>query len=137
MTSSTDTSLLDILETHGKKFLDSFKPHKAEKNKRKREDGDTTEAHRSTKLVRFETDQLTRNSVQNSVNDNSDYAEEWTGFGSNTQVDDEYAAEDEASFDGLLVQPLMSNVKAHCHHGSRAYSQHIHTYTGCCYFFWR
>jgi hypothetical protein len=102
MTSSTDTSLLDILETHGKKFLDSFKPHKAEKNKRKRVDGDTTEAHRSTKLVRFENDQL--NSVQDSADDHSYFAEEWTGLSGNTQVDDEYAAEDEASLDGLRVQ---------------------------------
>jgi len=97
MTSSTDTSLLDILETHGKRFLDSFKPHKAEKNKRKRADEDTAEAHRSTKLVRFETDQS--NSVQDSVDGHSDFAEEWSGFGSNTQVDDEYAAEDEASLE--------------------------------------
>ena len=94
--SSTDTSLLDILETHGKKFLDSFKPRK---NKRKRADGDTSEAHRSTKLVRFETDQV------NSIDGHSDAAmEEWSGFGGSIQVDDEYAAEDEASFEGVFVQ---------------------------------
>ncbi|KAF8484948.1 hypothetical protein DFH94DRAFT_689310 [Russula ochroleuca] len=87
---STDTKLLDILEAHGQTFLDSFKPHKAEKNKRKRAAGDTTEAHRSTKLVRAETDQ------SSSVGDYSDSAEEWTGFGSDAQVDDEYEIQSSA-----------------------------------------
>jgi hypothetical protein len=130
---STDTKLLDILEAHGQTFLDSFKPHKAEKNKRKRAAGDTTEAHRSTKLVRAETDQ------SSSVGDYSDSAEEWTGFGSDAQVDDEYeiqsSAEEAVSLEGVLAQPSMANGIAHCYRGSRAYSQHIHSQTRCCRLF--
>jgi hypothetical protein len=98
---STDTSLLDILEAHGQKFLDSFKPNK-EKNKRKRAAGDTPEAHRSTKLLRIEADR------SSSVDGYSASAEEWTGIGSDGQVDDEHeihsSAEEEASFGGVPVR---------------------------------
>ena len=122
---TTDTKLLDILEAHGQTFLDSFKPHKAEKNKRKRAAGDTAEAHRSTKLVRTETDQ------SSSVGDYSDSAEEWNGFGSDAHVDDEYeihsSSEQEASLEGVSARLAMAIGKAHCYRGSRAYSQHIHS----------
>lgn len=118
---TADTKLLDILEAHGQTFLDSFKPHKAEKNKRKRAAGDTAEAHRSTKLVRTETDQ------SSSVGDYSDSAEEWNGFGSDAHVDDEIhsSSEEEASLEGVSARLAMANGKAHCYRGSRAYSQHI------------
>jgi hypothetical protein len=96
---SSDTSLLDILEAHGQKFLDAFKPHKSEKNKRKRADGDTPEAHRSTKLLKIETDR------SSSVDG---YSEEWTGFGSDAQVDDEHeihsSPEEAASLEGVLTR---------------------------------
>jgi hypothetical protein len=98
MTSSTDTSLLDILEAHGQKFLDSFKSRKAEKNKRKRADGDTPEAYRSTKLLRLEADQ--------SVDSYSASVEEWTGIGSDAHVDDEHeihSSAEEESFGGVPV----------------------------------
>jgi hypothetical protein len=102
MAGSTDTSLLDILEAHGQTFLNSFKPHKAEKNKRKRTAGDTAEAHRSPKLVRIEPDR------SSSVDDHSDSGEKWTGFGSDAQVDHEYEsqsfAEDAGSLEGVLAQ---------------------------------
>jgi hypothetical protein len=79
---STDTTLLDILGAHGQKFLESFKPPKAKEKKRKRVAEDTAEAHRSPKLVKFETD-------LSSPDDYSDSEEEWTGFGSSAQVEDE------------------------------------------------
>ncbi|KAH9966130.1 hypothetical protein BC827DRAFT_1182423 [Russula dissimulans] len=78
----TDTNLLDILEAHGQKFLESFKPHRLEDVKRQRPLGSAaTEAHRSTKRVRTETD-------RSSSVDYSDSAEEWTGFGSDKQIED-------------------------------------------------
>ena len=121
---STDTNLLDILEAHGQTFLDSFKPLKAEKNKRKRDAGDTAEAHRSTKLVRTETDK------PSSADNYSDSAEEWNGFGSDARVDDEYeihsSSEEEASLEGVLARLAMANGKAHCHRESLIASTSIH-----------
>ncbi len=86
MATDTDKRLLDILEVHGQKFLDSFKPQKAEENGRKRAAEDSAESHRSTKLLRgeIETDQ----SESSPVDDYSDSAEEWTGLGDDAQVGD-------------------------------------------------
>lgn len=112
----TDKGLLDILEAHGQAFLDSFKPHKAEENGRKRaaEDTDTAETHRSTKLLRAETDQS--DSESSSVDDYSDSAEEWTGIGDDAQVDDEYeiysSAEEAVSLEGALCSSLVANGKS-------------------------
>jgi len=80
---STDKRLLDILEAHGQHFLDSFKPQKAEQNKRKRVAADTPEAHRSSKPVKLEAD-------WSSSDEFSDSLEEWTGFGSDIQIENEY-----------------------------------------------
>ncbi|KAH9977973.1 hypothetical protein BGW80DRAFT_1456105 [Lactifluus volemus] len=82
---STNTELLDILQAHGQRFLDSFEAYDAEENgKGKR---NPAEAHRSinTKLARIESDH------SSSVYD-SHSAEEWTGFGSDVHMDDEYEA---------------------------------------------
>jgi hypothetical protein len=83
MTSSSDTTLLDILDAHGQKFLDSFKPHKAAEKRNKGAAVDTTEAHRSSKRVKVEHD-------RSSSIDCSDSEEEWTGFGNDAQIGDEY-----------------------------------------------
>jgi hypothetical protein len=108
MSTDTDKRLLDILEAHGQKFLDSFKPHKAEKG-RKRAAEDTTESHRSTKPLRAETDQ----SESSPVDDYSHSAEEWTGFGDDAQVDDGYevysSAEEAVPLEGALCLSLMAN----------------------------
>ena len=108
MTTDTDKRLLDILEAHGQRFLDSFKPPKAEENGRKRAAEDAAESHRSTKLLRAETDQ----SESSTVDDYSDSAEEWTGLGDDAQVDDEYevcsSAEEAVSLEGALFSSLMA-----------------------------
>jgi hypothetical protein len=95
-----DERLLDILEVHGQKFLDSFNPHKAEKNGRKRVAEDTVKSHQSTKLSRVETDQ----SESSSVEDYSDSVEEWTGFGNDAQVDDEFEIASALPLEGALAQ---------------------------------
>lgn len=105
MSTDTDKRLLDILEAHGQKFLDSFNPHKAEDNERKRAaEEDTAESHRSTKLLRAETDL----SGSSPVDDYSDSAEEWTGLGDDAQVDDEYevysSAEEAVPLEGTLAR---------------------------------
>jgi hypothetical protein len=110
MSTDTDKRLLDILEAHGQKFLDSFKPHKAEENGRKRAaEEDTAESHRSTKLLRAETDL----SESSPVDDYSDSAEEWTGLGDDAQVDDEYevysSAEEAVPLEGALCSNFMVN----------------------------
>ena len=110
MSTDTDKRLLDILEAHGQKFLDSFNPHKAEENGRKRAaEEDTAESHRSTKLLRAETDL----SESSPVDDYSDSAEEWTGLGDGAQVDDEYevysSAEEAVPLEGTLCSSLMVN----------------------------
>jgi hypothetical protein len=112
MIADTDKSLLDILEAHGQKFLDSFKPHKAEENGRKRAAEDAAESHRSTKLLRAETDL----SESSPVDDCSDSAEEWTGFGDDAQVDDEYEVYSSAEeavpleLEGALCPSLMAKL---------------------------
>jgi len=78
---STDKRLLDILDAHGQHFLGSFKPQKTEENKRKRVAAGNPEAHRSSKSVKLEAD-------WSSSNEYSDSAEEWTGFGSDIQIED-------------------------------------------------
>ena len=110
MSTDTDKRLLDILEAHGQKFLDSFNPHKAEDHGRKRAaEEDTAESHRSTKLLRAETDL----SGSSPVDDYSDSAEEWTGLGDDAQVDDEYevysSAEEAAPLEGALCSSLKVN----------------------------
>jgi hypothetical protein len=109
---STDTALLDILEAQGQRFLESFKQPNAEENKRKRVVADTAVAHRSPKLVKFETD-------LSSSDDYSDSEEEWTGFGSNAQVEDEHkfcsSTEKEVPFEGLLAALLSSYCQQNTH----------------------
>lgn len=80
---SVDTGLLEILEAHGQKFLESFKPSKAEENGRKRRAIGTAEVHRPSKLVKIESD-------RSSSVDYSDSAEEWSGFGSDTPTEDDH-----------------------------------------------
>ena len=83
MTSTDKKLLLDILEAHGQNFLDSFKPQKAEENRRKRAAAGTFDDHRSLKSsVKLEAD-------RSSSDEYSDSAEEWTGFGSDIQMEDE------------------------------------------------
>lgn len=112
MTTDTDKRLLDILEAHGQKFLDSFNPHKVGENGRKRAAEDTAESHRSTKLLRAETNQ----SESSPVDDYSDSAEEWTGLGDDAQVDDEYevysSADEAVSLEGALCSSLIANEKS-------------------------
>jgi hypothetical protein len=112
MTSNSDKRLLDILESHGQKFLDSFNPQKAEKNGRKRAAEDTAESHRSTKLLRA-TDQ----SESSSADDYSDSAEEWTGLGDGAQVEDEYdvytSAEEMVPLEGALCSSLKRTEQAY------------------------
>ena len=109
MTTDDDKRLLDILEVHGQQFLDSFKPQKGEENGRKRAAEDTAESHRSTKLLRAETDQ----SESSAVDDYSDSAEEWTGLGDDAEVDDEYEvysdAEEAVQLEGALCSSVMAN----------------------------
>ena len=100
---STDARLLNILEAHGQKFLDSFKPHKAEENKRKRAAADTAEAPPS-KLVKFETD-------RSSSDDYSDSVEEWTGFGSDEQIEDEYEI-DSSTEEGMPLEGVLARFQA-------------------------
>ena len=80
---NTDKRLLDILEAHGQHFLDSFNPQKAEEKKRKRVAAGNPEAHQSSKSVKLAAD-------WSSSNEYSDSAEEWTGFGSDIQIEDEH-----------------------------------------------
>jgi len=101
----TDTDLLDILEAHGQKFLESFKPHHSKDVKRRRPTGSTaTEAHNSTKRIRIETD-------RSSSVGYSDSAEEWTGFGSDAQiedVEDVYSSTEEGgSIEGVFIFDMM------------------------------
>jgi hypothetical protein len=108
MTTDDDKRLLDILEAHGQQFLDSFKLHKGEENGRKRAAEDTAESHRSTKLLRAETDQ----SESSAVDDYSDSAEEWTGLGDDAEVDDDdvYSdAEEAVQLEGVLCSSVMAN----------------------------
>ena len=109
MAIDTDKSLLDILEAHGQKFLDSFKPHKAQENGRKRAAEDTAESHRSTKHLRAETDQ----SGSDPVDGYSDSADEWIGLGDDAQIDDEYevysSAEEAVPLEGALCSRRMAN----------------------------
>ena len=110
-TIDTDKRLLDILEAHGQTFLDSFKPHKAEGNGRKRAAEDTAGSHRSIKLSRTETNQ----SDSSSADDYSDSVEEWTGLGDDAQVGDENevysSAEETALLEGTHCSGLMANGK--------------------------
>ncbi len=101
---STDARLLNILEAHGQKFLDSFKPHKAEENKRKRAAADTAEAHPS-KLVKFETDRSNSDDYSDSV------VEEWTGFGSDAQIEDEYEI-DSSTEEGMPLEGVLARFQA-------------------------
>ena len=100
MATDNDKKLLDILEAHGKKFLNSFQSQKVEENGRKRVAEDTPVSYRSTKILRA-TDQ----SESSSVDDYSDSAEEWTGLGNDAQIDDEYevysSAEEAVSPEGM------------------------------------
>ncbi|SRR6266403_480207 len=104
---STDKRLLDILEAHGQKFLDSFNPHKVEKGGGENGAEDTAESHRPTKLSRAETDQ----SEPSSVDDYSDFGEEWTGLGCDAQVDGEHeiysSAEEAVPLEGTLYSTPM------------------------------
>lgn len=106
-TDDAEKRLLDILEAHGQKFLDSFKPHKAEENGRKRAAEDTAEFHRSTKLLRAETDQ----SESSPVDDYSDSAEEWSGLGDDAQIDGEYevcsSADEAVPVEGALCSGVL------------------------------
>ena len=89
---SADVSLLAILQAHGQKFLESFEPHNAKEKKRKRTTKGTAEAHRSTKLGRTENDESSSVDCYHS-------AEEWTGFGGDTHIEDEneaYSSAEEA-----------------------------------------
>jgi hypothetical protein len=101
-TTDADKSLLDILEAHGQKFLDSFKPHKAGGNGRKRAAEVTAESPQSAKLLRAETDQ----SESSQVDDYSDSEEEWTGLGDDAEIDDEYevysSADEAAPLEGAF-----------------------------------
>lgn len=109
----TDKRLLDILEAHGQTFLDSFKPHKAEGNGRKRAAEDTPGSHRSIKLSKTETNQ----SDSSSADDYSDSAEEWTGLGDDAQVGDENevysSAEEAVLLEGAHCSSLWRTGKAH------------------------
>jgi hypothetical protein len=115
---STDTTLLDILGAHGQRFLESFKPPNAEENKKKRVAEHTPEAHRSHKLVKFETD-------LSSPDDYSDSEDEWTGFGSNAQVEGGHkfrsSAEEEEPSGGVLAG-LLRSYCMHPYCASRALS---------------
>ena len=83
----TDKGLLDILQTHGKKFLDSFVAPEDKKNRRKRTTRGSSESGRAAKLPKRET------VARLSLVDCSNSAEEWTGFGSDTQIEvDEWAS---------------------------------------------
>ena len=82
---STNTELLDILQVHGQRFLDSFEPYYAEENGKGKRNPAEARRSLSTKLARIESDHST------SLYD-SHSAEEWTGFGSDVHMDDEYEA---------------------------------------------
>ena len=94
---NTDAQLFDILEAHGQRFLDSFKPQKEEERKGKRTGRGPAEAHRSTKLARTEID-------RSDTDDYSHSAEEWTGFGSDAyeyECDTHSFTEEVAPFEGV------------------------------------
>jgi hypothetical protein len=98
---STDKRLLDILEAHGQNFLDSFKPQKAEEGRRKRVAAGALDDHRSPKFsVKLEVD-------WSSSNEHSDSAEEWAGFGSDIQMEDEdemHSSTEEVSLEGVYAR---------------------------------
>ncbi|KAI9448219.1 hypothetical protein H4582DRAFT_2107582 [Lactarius indigo] len=79
----TDENLLNILQAHGKKFLDSFDVLEDKKKGRKRVTRGSSESGRATRLAKREI-AASSNSV-----DSSNSAEEWTGFGSDVHVEDD------------------------------------------------
>ncbi|KAH9077368.1 hypothetical protein EDB83DRAFT_1701519 [Lactarius deliciosus] len=79
----TDESLLNILQAHGQKFLDSFGVQEDKKKRRKRTTRGSSESGRAPKLAKREI------AASSSSVDSSNSAEEWTGFGSGTHVEDE------------------------------------------------
>jgi hypothetical protein len=84
----TDTRLLDVLEAHGRQFLESFKPHNEGKKERKRAAEGTAEPpRRSTKLAKTEANSVSSSSSSGDYS--SDSAEEWTGFGNDARMGDE------------------------------------------------
>jgi hypothetical protein len=77
----TDKGLLNILQTHGQKFLDSFAAPEDNKNRRKRTTRGSSESGRAAKLAKRET------ATRSSPVDCPDSAEEWTGFGTDTRIE--------------------------------------------------
>jgi len=74
----TDEGLLNILQTHGQKFLDSFEAPEDKKRKRKHTSRGFSESGRAAKLAKRE-----------GSADTSSSAEGWTGFGSDTHIEDD------------------------------------------------
>lgn len=79
----TDESLLNVLQAHGQKFLDSFGVPEDKKNRRKRMmTRGSSESGRAAKLAKRET------AARSSSVESSNSAEEWTGFGSDMHIED-------------------------------------------------
>ena len=100
---TTDEGLLNILHTHGQKFLDSFGPAEDKKKRTKRTTQGSSESGRAAKLAKRET------AARSSSVDCSDSAEEWTGFGGDTHIEvDEWEshslAGDMTHLEGVLAR---------------------------------
>ncbi len=80
---TTDEGLLNILQAHGQKFLDSFGVPEDKKRGRKRMTRGSSESGRAAKLAKRET------AARSSSVDFSYSAEEWTGFGCDTHIEDD------------------------------------------------
>ncbi|KAH8999294.1 hypothetical protein EDB92DRAFT_1833452 [Lactarius akahatsu] len=79
----TDESLLNILQAHGQTFLDSFGVQEDKQKRRKRTTRGSSESGRAPKLAKREI------AASSSSVDSSNSAEEWTGFGSDTHMEDD------------------------------------------------
>src|SRR6266404_770245 len=80
MAITDDESLLDILQAHGKVFLDSFQVPEDKKGKRR-----TLQGFSESSIKRAKRETANRSSPV----DSAELEEEWTGFGSDTHIEDE------------------------------------------------
>ncbi|KAH9179892.1 hypothetical protein EDB89DRAFT_527592 [Lactarius sanguifluus] len=96
MAITDDESLLNILQAHGQKFLDSFGVQEDKKKRKKRTTRGSSDSGRAPKLAKRE------------IAATVDSAEEWTGFGSDMHIEDDGShllAGEVTPLEGVLDRP--------------------------------